>query len=544
MILYATDFDRTKRIVIDTYSHVNWEPSFDDEGTFEMVVPKEVAKKISHDMVIENSEDPFNQAYIQYNDFDTNEGIDSYVTIKGYFLNIKLRERVCLGAFEFEEDTLENVMSMLLETSVATPRDFGRNLNIIYSSEDLKGLTLSFENNYNDLFDNIKKVCQQLDLGFKLILEQDCSFSLHIYEGLDLSNEVKLSMELDTSTAMMYFKDSSGEANVVYVIGDDETIVEEVDLGFEVDYGEEGYVELEYIESSGTQYIDTLLSMPYGFHAVFEVMMTSMPANIQCLIGAHETNAPYYRNFFGTSSTGKAWEMVFLGGDQFGEVVANSKYTIDVCNISGSIFCKVNDIEQIIDTKGDTSPQRSPRSLYIFGMNYTDGLFPSHAKLYWMKIYSSEDDSNIVRDFIPCKNVNGVACMYDKVTKQLFYNAGAGEFIAGPIKGSQQKRKETFLSVSDVKRGDLSESAYRAILRSKVLEMKESFKATVSVESSLTPQNRIQYGEHFLIGDIITQEFKDFGVESISRVTGVSQMWSIDGYTVAIISSNVKKRRR
>lgn len=343
MILYATDFDRTKRVVIDAYSHVNWEPSFDDEGTFEMVVPKEVAKKISHDMVIENSEDPFNQAYVQYNDFDTNEGIDSYVTIKGYFLNIKLRERVCLGEFEFEEDTLENVMSMLLQTSVATPRDFGRNLNIIYSSEDLKGLTLSFENNYNDLFDNIKKVCQQLDLGFKLMLEQDCSFSLHIYDGLDLSNEVKLSMELDTSTAMMYFKDSSGEANVVYVMGDDETIVEEVVL-----------------ES----------------------------------------------------------------------------------------------------------------------------------------------------------------------------------------KEKKAERKETFLSVSDVKRGDLSESAYRAILRSKVLEMKESFKATVSVESSLTPQNRIQYGEHFLIGDIITQEFKDFGVESVSRVTGVSQMWSIDGYTVAIISSNVKKRRR
>lgn len=514
MILYATDFDRTKRIVIDTYSHVNWEPSFDDEGTFEMVVPKEVAKKISHDMVIENSEDPFNQAYVQYNDFDTNEGIDSYVTIKGYFLNIKLRERVCLGAFEFEEDTLENVMSMLLETSVATPRDFGRNLNIIYSSEDLKSLTLSFENNYNDLFDNIKKVCQQLDLGFKLMLEQDCSFSLHIYDGLDLSNEVKLSMELDTSTAMMYFKDSSGEANVVYVMGDDETIVEEVDLGFEVDYGEEGHVELEYIESTGTQYIDTGVQLVSGLSAVIDYQATSTASD------------DYFFSVLKTNTT-EGWRAgIYLNAFYFVNFTASQTSNLTARTIFTGASTKATDL-----------------NIFLFAENRNGAMYGNASgKMYSCKIYDAS--GVLIRHYIPCKNESGSVGLYDLVNGEFYENKGTGEFIAGPIKGSQTKRKETFLSASDVKRGDLSENAYRAILRSKVLEMKESFKATVSVENSLTPQNRIQYGEHFLIGDIITQEFKDFGVESVSRVTGVSQMWSIDGYTVAIISSNVKKRRR
>lgn len=532
MILYATDFDRTKRIVIDTYSHVNWEPSFDDEGTFEMVVPKEVAKKISHDMVIENSEDPFNQAYIQYNDFDTNEGIDSYVTIKGYFLNIKLKERVCLGAFEFEEDTLENVISMLLQTSVATPRDFGRNLNIIYSSEDLKSLTLSFENNYNDLFDNIKKVCQQLDLGFKLMLEQDCSFSLHIYDGLDLSNEVKLSMELDTSTAMMYFKDSSGEANVVYVMGDDETIVEEVDLGFEVDYGEEGYVELEYIESTGTQYIDTKYN-PNGNTKIEFAFLDSKTTGV--MFGSYNTGwddgVGLYTNAL---EDGDYWYH-YLGNHN---TLAKYKNSAIIKADKGTVL-----INNSVVFEYETKSFSVNYPMYIFAGNFAGNNVeqPTSYKLLYFKIY---DDEVLVRDFIPVKDYKGTPCLYDKVEGKYYYNQGTGEFIAGPIKWSQTKRKETFLSASDVKRGDLSESAYRAILRSKVLEMKESFKATVSVESSLTPQNRIQYGEHFLIGDIITQEFKDFGVESVSRVTGVSQMWSIDGYTVAIISSNVKKRRR
>lgn len=535
MILYATDFDRTKRIVIDTYSHVNWEPSFDDEGTFEMVVPKEVAKKISHDMVIENSEDPFNQAYVQYNDFDTNEGIDSYVTIKGYFLNIKLRERVCLGEFEFEEDTLENVMSMLLETSVATPRDFGRNLNIIYSSEDLKGLTLSFENNYNDLFDNIKKVCQQLDLGFKLMLEQDCSFSLHIYDGLDLSNEVKLSMELDTSTAMMYFKDSSGEANVVYVMGDDETIVEEVDLGFEVDYGEEGHVELEYIESTGTQYIDTEVHPNQNMRVEIDFQLTSV-SGWTCIFGSADENKN--TNSYALWYNGSAFAYYF-GSNQY------SSFPTSVNVIEGHHFESIGNTASIDGSTVTVSAASFTglRSMYIGAAN-RESTATYFAKGKWKLFKIYEDGIILSNECVPVKRKDGVVCLFDKVRRKYLLNKGTGEFIAGPIKGSQTKRKETFLSVSDVKRGDLSESAYRAILRSKVLEMKESFKATVSVESSLTPQNRIQYGEHFLIGDIITQEFKDFGVESVSRVTGVSQMWSIDGYTVAIISSNVKKRRR
>lgn len=538
MILYATDFDRTKRIVIDTYSHVNWEPSFDDEGTFEMVVPKEVAKKISHDMVIENSEDSFNQAYVQYNDFDTNEGIDSYVTIKGYFLNIKLRERVCLGAFEFEEDTLENVMNMLLQTSVATPRDFGRNLNIIYSSEDLKGLTLSFENNYNDLFDNIKKVCQQLDLGFKLILEQDCSFSLHIYDGLDLSNEVKLSMELDTSTAMMYFKDSSEEANVVYVMGDDETIVEEVVLGFEVEYGEEGYAELEYIESSGTQFIDTLYKWT-SEEAVIEMGFEYIEQPNDCSLFGSEVAGSQYSGIPYAAGGNVSFFVGTTRNIMPYSVAANKQYDLMVRMNSGTITVVLNGALQ---SSAFTGSIKTGRKEVVFANNISSGV--SQKSKIRLKYFRMRDNDVLVRDFIPVKDKNGVACLYDKVSQTYFYNAGTGEFVAGPIKLPKTKRKETFLSVSDVKRGDLSESAYRAILRSKALEMKESFKATVSIESSLTPQNRIQYGEHFLIGDIITQEFKDFGVESVSRVTGVSQMWSIDGYTVAIISSNVKKRRR
>ena len=135
-----------------------------------------------------------------------------------------------------------------------------------------------------------------------------------------------------------------------------------------------GYTQLEYIQSSGTQYIDTGLSLPEGFHAVFDVEFTSLPSTIQCVLGAHDSSAPYYRNFFGTNGNGTRWEMGCYGFADFGSVEVNTRYEVDVCNISGSIFCTVNGVAQTVNPDDVTSASRSSRNIYVLGMNYTDGM--------------------------------------------------------------------------------------------------------------------------------------------------------------------------
>ena len=40
-------------------------------------------------------------------------------------------------------------------------------------------------------------------------------------------------------------------------------------------------------------------------------------------------------------------------------------------------------------------------------------------------------DGELVRDFIPVVDKNGEACMYDKVSGELFYNSGAKDFVTG-----------------------------------------------------------------------------------------------------------------
>ena len=65
-----------------------------------------------------------------------------------------------------------------------------------------------------------------------------------------------------------------------------------------------------------------------------------------------------------------------------------------------------------IDTKLD---------LYLFAINY-DGQAKnmSEARIYWLRIYQ---DGELVRDYKPCLK-NGVAALYDEVSKKIFYPEG------------------------------------------------------------------------------------------------------------------------
>ena len=140
-----------------------------------------------------------------------------------------------------------------------------------------------------------------------------------------------------------------------------------------------GYKRLQYIQSTGTQYIDTNVSAPEGFRITCDIEFTSLPNTLNMLFGSHDTASPYYRNFLAATSGGK-WEIGAYNPTDFGSVSVNTKYSIDVCTISGAIGCSINGIDQIVASSIAASTVRSSRTIYVFGLNYTDGLFPSNMK--------------------------------------------------------------------------------------------------------------------------------------------------------------------
>jgi hypothetical protein len=71
----------------------------------------------------------------------------------------------------------------------------------------------------------------------------------------------------------------------------------------------------------------------------------------------------------------------------------------------------------------------APVPLALFGLN-NNGSVISHTKynLHYCKLW---DNGNLVRDFIPILDWDDNPCMYDKVSGELFYNKGTGDFSYG-----------------------------------------------------------------------------------------------------------------
>lgn len=186
---------------------------------------------------------------------------------------------------------------------------------------------------------------------------------------------------------------------------------------------------VEYIGTTGTQYINTGLSLDKGFRAVMKVKITQSLNRLQCLVGAHETAAPYYRSYFVINANMASWNLGAYDAFNFGTCALNTVYEIDVSNISGAISCKINGVAQTISgTPSNTA--RSDRPLYLLALNHVTDLLPACANLYYCKIYNPSGE--LVGDLVPCyRNSDNEPGVWDKVGKRFLPNSGTGTFTVG-----------------------------------------------------------------------------------------------------------------
>ena len=186
-----------------------------------------------------------------------------------------------------------------------------------------------------------------------------------------------------------------------------------------------GYTELQYIESTGTQYIDT---------GIIPTNRTSISAKATVLnlnsgpsfFGSLSGN-PLVGLLLGTNSTGNGALFVNKTTDALNiQITANSIYEI---NLSGTTLSIQKSGEQA-QTFTTTPIVETAGNICIMGRN-EDGVVRRLGafKYYYMKIY---ENGILVRDLIPAKNASSVVGMYDMVSGQFFTNAGTGTFTAGP----------------------------------------------------------------------------------------------------------------
>lgn len=186
------------------------------------------------------------------------------------------------------------------------------------------------------------------------------------------------------------------------------------------------YIELEYIESTGTQYIETGISG--GTNASYELWFNPLTT--------------YVGNF-----------EQYFAGDSYSPIPKIFRNRVAIAGRDVVIAQTSNSGEIIVDDSGDSLfklKYDNDGKLYYnnsFLHQYTAGngwgnltwwLFRSHGesnlyssmKLYKLKMYV---DNELVRDFIPVKRVSDNAiCLFDRISYTFFPNQGSGTFTAGP----------------------------------------------------------------------------------------------------------------
>lgn len=182
-----------------------------------------------------------------------------------------------------------------------------------------------------------------------------------------------------------------------------------------------GYTELEYIQSSGTQYIDTGFKPNQDSRVVTKFDMIQTDTAWRKLWGSGSGS---YDLDFALWNAGTTKLQSYYG--------TKINNTVPITDMSLNVDANKNIWKYSGETiTFDKNNFTCAYSMYIFNVNKDDNpkYLPGMMKLYLFKIY---DNDVLVRDFIPCKNPSGTIGLYDSVNNQFYQNAGTGTFIAGP----------------------------------------------------------------------------------------------------------------
>ena len=199
------------------------------------------------------------------------------------------------------------------------------------------------------------------------------------------------------------------------------------------------YTPVEYIETDGYAYINTGIKGNDPRSCELKFMVGSVGAASQCVLGTgsntEDTNL-YMLSFI--NANGKY-------GFSHRYFYVNSNFQLS----ASSLFeakCAMKKSSQVVQLKMDgessftsfsktqSATLTTNRNMYLFVSNQADTQV-SHrcsegSRLYYCKIYSTNNYTNLVFDGVPCY-YNGTYGLWDKVTNAFFGSANYGVF-SGP----------------------------------------------------------------------------------------------------------------
>ena len=199
--------------------------------------------------------------------------------------------------------------------------------------------------------------------------------------------------------------------------------------------------EVEYLESTGTQWIDTgyYASNRTDIELSFQPGTFNYTAGWRCLFGARMNN-------IGASSNRINTPMIWMSRDR--QLALNDYQNYDSGGTSAYAPANAQSVFEIRGRKlylngtqyvasGQTSTYQSTVTTGLLRCRFADGWEAATeasrqlpGKIYYMKFY---EDGVLAEHLVPVR-VGQVGYLFDRVSGELFGNAGTGAFVVGPDK--------------------------------------------------------------------------------------------------------------
>ena len=179
----------------------------------------------------------------------------------------------------------------------------------------------------------------------------------------------------------------------------------------------DGYTELQYLESSGTQWIDTVVKpdQTYALKIKFQTEQSSSG-------GIAVSDANWQSNGFGIWCNAAAF-----GNGTMQTTEWHGTTPIEIELSQQGLFVNGN-----LTWTPDTATFTVPANMTLFALNRNGSIAEKlTGKIYFAQLLKA---GKPVRNFIPCTNPSGIPGMYDAVEGKFYGNAGTGVFLAGPPK--------------------------------------------------------------------------------------------------------------
>lgn len=275
------------------------------------------------------------------------------------------------------------------------------NLNIIYNSEEPFTDTLTYKN---------RKYYSNSDatVTSKNILQDKIAYNASGKIIGTMPNNGELNYEVSTSEQTIPEGYTSGGTIAASPMTQEE-YNDCLNLSFRILTNTE-YNLLNYIESTGTQYIDTGIIPNNNTVVKISIKKSGDIIDYERLCGVvndFELLRNNTLNFIFRAGNKNIYDDIDISNEKF-KVIQFGK---------GNIFIN-NNIVYSYSNRFSTD-----KNLYLFHSNGSDryGSF----KLQYCKIYENDE---LIRNFMPVLNDN-IPCLYDTVTDEYFYNQGTGEFL-------------------------------------------------------------------------------------------------------------------